>query len=267
MSVSTRSIELNLSFKLRLNRFCAFETLSSWLLVGNFIHSFMASSYSKTCCEFHTHHDWLRLEEQTFDMSKREKWPEYHEHLWLPSHVLRWGNQVYFAPIGSTIWTFPPFSKKGCPLVWQPALRCDGGRKVTMDHVHENSSLLPFSWNLVRQVFSVFGYVMWSCVSSLWWLRWLRFHPHWIWCLRCCVCLTWAPACSEVGLEEAAGASRRALGKVQSPVQEVGSKGIYQEAKWNWGPLLGLIYCCVLIMFPFLVHIFDRVKSSENSIL
>ena len=81
MSVSTRSIELNLSFKLRLNRFCAFETLSSWLLVGNFIHSFMASSYSKTCCEFHTHHDWLRLEEQTFDMSKREKWPEYHEHL------------------------------------------------------------------------------------------------------------------------------------------------------------------------------------------
>lgn len=60
------------------------------------------------------------------------------------------GNQLYFVPMhfGSSIWILLPFSKEGCPWVWPPVLRCDGGRKVTVDHVHENASLLPLSCNL-----------------------------------------------------------------------------------------------------------------------
>ena len=39
------------------------------------------------------------------------------------------------------------------------------------------------------------------------------------------------PSMLRGGFEEVPGASRRVFGTVQSPVQEVGSKGIYQEAK------------------------------------
>ena len=142
-------------FKLRLNRFCAFSTLS-WLLVATSFIPYMAS-YSKKTFHIPTHHDRLRLEEQTLTLSKRENWPEYHEHLWLLSHVFYFkvGNQLYFVPMhfGSSIWILLPFSKEGCPWVWQPVLRCDGGRKVTMDHVHENASLLPLSCNLLGWCF------------------------------------------------------------------------------------------------------------------
>lgn len=122
------------------------------------LHSFLTWPHTpKKTFHIPTHHDRLRLEEQTLTMSKRENWPEYHEHLWLPSHVFYFkvGNQLYFVPMhfGSSIWILLPFSKEGCPWVWQPVLRCDGGRKVTMDHVHENASLLPLSCNLLGWCF------------------------------------------------------------------------------------------------------------------
>ena len=146
-------------FKLRLNRFCAFETLS-WL--GWQLHSFLHGLIiilTKHVVSFISIIIGWGLKSRLLPCQSERSGPSI---MSISDYLVMffWGREIKCIILPWCIWfnclNFSSLFEKRILWSGSPPLRCDGGRKVTMDHVHENSSLLPFSCNLVQQVFSVF---------------------------------------------------------------------------------------------------------------